>query len=485
MSCLVEFATGFLQLPSAKTASTRTSLVILAAIIHVVSMLKLYKRATATELRHLTNLGGPLVVSNLAVVSMGVTDTIVAGQSGETDLAGLALGSSIWAVCAVTMIGMLAAVSPVVANLRGARDEAGCARQLRQSMWIAFIGGLLVVAGLLAASWWSQWIQTEAPVRAVMVNYLAALATGTLPFAVGSALRGYCEGMSQVRPVMRIYLAAAALNIPLDILLVFGWGPIPALGGAGCGWATSLVCWCLAIALYWHAGHDPAYRALKLKLLPPRPHWATLRHLLAVGMPICVGAASEVTFFASLTLLLAPYGATIVAAHQIGLSIGSIFYLVALALAQALSIRVAQVLGQQRPRRARFASIVGVYSGVVYALLTGVVLISLRHVLVLAYTDNPDIIAVASNLLLLAAAFQLVDVTQAMASGALRGYRDTRVPMYMQLFSYWLVGLGTAYWLGEQFWGVYGYWSGICIGLGTAALLLLLRLRRTSAKTLA
>ncbi|MBB5212784.1 MATE family efflux transporter [Microbulbifer hydrolyticus] len=447
-------------------------------------MPRLYKRATATELRHLTNLGGPLVVSNLAVVSMGVTDTIVAGQSGEVNLAGLALGSSIWAVCAVTLIGMLAAVSPVVANLRGRRDEHGCARQMSQSVWIALVGGLLVALGLLAAPLWSQWVQTEEPVRQVMVKYLLALATGTLPFAFGSALRGYCEGMGQVRPVMRIYLAAAALNIPLDILLVFGWGPIPAMGGAGCGWATSLVCWCIAIALYWHAGQAPAYRALDLKLLPPRPHWPTLKHLLAVGMPICIGAASEVTFFASLTLLLASYGATIVAAHQIGLSIGSTFYLVALALAQAVSIRTAQVLGQGRPRRARFVSIVGVGSGLVYALVTGVILVGLRNVLVLAYTDNADIIAVASNLLLLAAAFQLVDVTQAMAWGALRGYKDTRVPMYIQLFSYWLVGLSAAYWLGEQYWGVYGYWTGICVGLGAAAVLLLLRLRRTSARAL-
>lgn len=447
-------------------------------------MPKIYKRATAAELRHLTKLGGPLVVSNLAVVSMGVTDTIIAGQSGETNLAGLALGSSIWAVCAVTLIGMLAAISPVVANLRGARDEQGCARQMRQSVWIALIGGLLVTGGLLASPLWSQWIQTEEPVRQVMVHYLLALTVGTLPFAFASALRGYCEGMAQVRPVMRIYLAAAALNIPLDILFVFGWGPIPAMGGAGCGWATSLVCWCIAIALYWHANQDSAYRALQLKWLPPRPHWPTLRHLLAVGMPICIGAGSEVTFFASLTLLLASYGATIVAAHQVALSIGSTFYLVALALAQAVSIRTAQVLGQGRPKRARFVGIVGVGSGLVYAVITGLVLISLRHLLVLAYTSNPDIIAIAANLLLLAAAFQLVDVAQAMAWGALRGYKDTRVPMYLQLFSYWLVGLSSAYWLGENYWGVYGYWTGLCIGLGTAAILLLLRLRQTSYREL-
>jgi len=447
-------------------------------------MIKLYKRATGTELSHLATLGGPLVVSNLAVVSMGVTDTIVAGRYGEVDLAGLALGASIWSVCAVALMGLLAAVSPIVAHLRGARDEAGCAQQLQQAVWIALVGGLIVVATLLATPWWSHWIDTEEPVRRVLQQYLLALATGTLPFALGTALRGYCEGMGQVRPVMRIYLAAAVLNIPLDILMVFGAGPIPAMGGAGCGWATALVSWAIAAALFWHAGHDPAYRALQLKLLPPRPHWATQRHLLAVGLPICIGAGSEVTFFASLTILLAPYGATVVAAHQIGLNVGSIFYLVALALAQALSIRVAQLLGQRRPRRARFASLVGVGSGLGYAAITGILLITLRHLFVLAYTDNADIIAVATNLLLLCAAFQLVDVAQAMSWGALRGYHDTRVPMTIQLFSYWLVGLTAARWLGEHLWGVYGYWVGICIGLGTAAILLALRLWRTSRRAL-
>ncbi|WP_193161338.1 MATE family efflux transporter [Microbulbifer hainanensis] len=447
-------------------------------------MIKLYRRATGTELKRLATLGGPLVISNLAVVSMGVTDTIVAGRAGEVNLAGLALGASIWSVCAVTLMGLLAAVSPIVAHLRGSRDEPGCAQQLQQAMWIALIGGLAVVGALLATPWWSQWIDTEEPVRHVMEQYLLALATGTLPFALGTALRGYCEGMGQVRPVMRTYLAAAVLNIPLDILMVFGAGPIPAMGGAGCGWATALVSWSIAAALFWHAGNDPAYRALRLRLLPPRPDWPTQRHLLAVGLPICIGAASEVTFFASLTVLLAPYGATIVAAHQIGLNVGSIFYLVALALAQALSIRVAQILGQGRPKRAHFTSLVGVGSGLLYALATGLLLITLRYLFVHAYTSNVDIIAVATNLLLLCAAFQLVDVAQAMAWGALRGYRDTRVPMYLQLFSYWLVGLTTARWLGEQFWGVYGYWVGICIGLGTAAILLGLRLWRTSRKAM-
>ncbi|AMX02008.1 MATE family efflux transporter [Microbulbifer thermotolerans] len=445
-------------------------------------MPRFYRRAAATELQHLTTLGGPLVVSNLAVVSMGVTDTIVAGRAGEVDLAGLALGSSIWAVCAVTLLGLLAAVSPIVAHLRGSRDEAGCARQFQQALWIAMIGGLIIVGALLAVPVWSQWIDTEEPVRHVMQQYLLALATGTLPFALGTAARGYCEGMGQVRPVMRIYLAAALLNIPLDMLFVFGAGPIPAMGGAGCGWATALVSWAIAGALFWHAGSDPVYRGLKLSTLPTRPHWPTQRHLLAVGLPICIGAASEVTFFASLTVLLASYGATIVAAHQISLNIGSIFYLVALALAQALSIRVAQLLGQGRPRRARFASVVGVGCGLVYALATGALLISLRYLFVLAYTSNEDIIAVAANLLLLCAAFQLVDVAQAMAWGALRGYRDTRVPMYVQLFSYWLVGLTAAYWLGENLWGVYGYWTGICVGLGTASILLGLRLWHSSGK---
>ncbi|MEX2961247.1 MATE family efflux transporter [Microbulbifer sp. TYP-18] len=447
-------------------------------------MVKIYKRATSAELSRIATLGGPLVISNLAVISMGVADTIVAGRAGDVDLAGLALGSSIWAVCAVTLIGLLAAVSPLVAHLRGARNEAGAAQELKQSLWIALAGGLTVLAALLSAPWWSGWIDTEAPVRQVMLDYLQALATCALPFALGIALRGYCEGMAQVRAVMRIYLAAALLNIPLDVIMVFGWGPIPAMGGAGCGWATSLVNWAVALALFWHARHEPTYRHLDLRLALPRPRWETLRRQMAIGLPICIGSGSEVTFFASLTLLLAPYGATIVAAHQIAMNIGSIFYLVALALAQALSIRVAQLLGQGRPRRARFSSKVGVASGLLYACGTGLLLITLRQAFASVYTSDSEIIAVAANLLLLCAAFQLVDVAQAMAWGALRGYKDTRVPMYLQIFSYWGIGLTSAYWLGENLWGVYGYWVGICIGLGVASILLGIRLWRISRRAI-
>lgn len=440
------------------------------------------KKAIGGELKQLITLGGPLAVSNLAVVSMGIVDTMVAGHASEIDLAGLALGSGVWAICAVTLIGLLAAVSPVVAHMRGAGNEDGCARQLLQALWIALPGALLIGLGLLLVPWWSQWIQAEAPVREVMQRYLLALVSGVLPFAIGIAVRGYCEGMAQVRAVMRIYLLGALLNIPLDILLVFGAGPIPAMGGAGCGWATSIVIWCITLALLWHIGNASVYRALKLKFFLPKPHWPTLRRLLALGLPICIGAASEVTFFASMTILLASYGAVIVASHQIALNIGSAFYLVALAMAQAVSIRIAWTLGQGNPKSARFISCIGIGSGLVYALCTGVILIALRHPLVMAYTSDVAIITVASNLLLLCAAFQLVDVAQAMAWGALRGYRDTRVPMCLMILSYWLIGLPSAYWLGEKYWGVYGYWVGICIGLGVASILLGLRLWRVSQR---
>ncbi|MCH9691427.1 MAG: MATE family efflux transporter [Gammaproteobacteria bacterium] len=447
-------------------------------------MARFYSIVIGGELKQLAILGGPLAVSNLAVVSIGMVDTMVAGHASGVDLAGLALGSGVWAICAVTLIGLLAAVSPVVAHMRGAGNELGCANQLRQAMWIALSGALVIALLLLLVPWWSQWIQTEEPVRQVMQGYLQALVSGVLPFAVGIAVRGYCEGMAQVSAVMRIYLFAALLNIPLDILLVFGAGPIPAMGGVGCGWATSIINWCITLALLWHLGKVPAYRVLKLKLFPSRPHWPTLRHLLALGLPICIGAASEVTFFASMTILLASYGAVIVASHQIALNIGSAFYLVALAMAQAVSIRVAWTLGQKSPDKARFVSYVGIGSGMVYALFTGIVLIALRHLLVMAYTSDAAVIVVASNLLLLCAAFQLVDVAQAMAWGALRGYKDTRVPMCLQIISYWLIGLPCAYWLGEAYWGVYGYWVGICIGLGAASILLGLRFWRVSGKSL-
>lgn len=445
-------------------------------------MVQFYRSAVGGELKRLVTLGGPLAVSNLAVVSVGIVDTMVAGHAGEVDLAGLALGSGVWAICAVTLIGLLASVSPVVAHMRGAGNETGCAWQLRQALWIALTGALLVALALLMAPWWSHWIQTEEPVRRVMQGYLLALVSGLLPFALGIAMRGFCEGMAQVRAVMRVYLLAALLNIPLDILLVFGAGPIPAMGGVGCGWATSIINWCIALALLWHLRRAPVYRALKLKLIPPKPHWPTLRHLLALGLPICIGAVSEVTFFAGMTILLASYGAVIVASHQIALNIGSAFYLVALAMAQAVSIRVAWTLGRGSPEKARFVSCVGIGSGMVYALCAGVLLITLRHLLVMAYTGDSAIIAVASSLLLFCAAFQLVDVAQAMAWGALRGYKDTRVPMCLQVISYWLIGLPCAYWLGEAYWGVYGYWVGICIGLGAASVLLGLRLWRISAR---
>jgi multidrug resistance protein, MATE family len=239
--------------------------------------------------------------------------------------------------------------------------------------------------------------------------------------------------------------------------------------------------------MLWWVTRAPYYRANQIFSRFDWPNWTTIQRLLSVGMPIGISIFAEASIFCVIALLIGAMGATVVAGHQIALNFSSMVFMIPYALGMAVTVRVGQALGRGEPRQARYAAGVGMLVGLAYACVSASSMFLSREYIARVYTNDMSVIAVASSLIIFAALFQFSDAIQVTAAGALRGYQDTRVTMLLTLFAYWGIGLPVGYSLGlTDLWGPAsgprGLWQGLIVGLTCAALMLGIRLMRSSKR---
>lgn len=442
------------------------------------------------ESQRLLRLGMPLIVAHLAVIGMAVTDTIMAGQTSAVDLAGLAIGSGLWTAASVMILGVMSALSPIIAQLRGAKRLNDIPVQVQQSFYLAAGAGLLMMLLLWLSPHLLESMALEADVLRVASYYLQILSFAALPLAFAALFRNCCEAMGHTQPTMMINVGAFFANILLDYILVFGHWGFPQLGGIGCGIATALLNWVILILFIRLVRKNTDLRSLNL-LTPPKCFDINIiKHQLQIGLPVAIGVTGEVLFFGIMALFLAPLGAVVVGAHQVAQNFGALIYMVPLGLATAIGIRVAHAVGAAEPAEARTAAWNGVCVGTLIALCSALITIVFRAEIAAIYSADPEVQILAEHLLLFCGAYQLLDALQITAWGALRGYKDTRAAMLIQLTSYWLIGFPVGYSLsltnlwqpitGTPAMGAQGFWIGIICGLAAAAIMLSARLQKIS-----
>jgi MATE family multidrug resistance protein len=308
---------------------------------------------------------------------------------------------------------------------------------------------------------------------------LPFLITG-LMFPAFFVFRTTFEGMGDIRPVMVFNGAAFLLNIVLDYVLVFGKLGVPAMGGAGAGWATAIVMTFLLICMAIYAQRSSTMRALKLYSDFARVNIAAIINILRLGVPIALNIAAEIMFFAIIPLMIAHLGSDVVGAHAIAINIDSLAFMVPLGVASALTIKVAMAEGAGDPKLARRFCIVGYKMVFILGLTTAALKITLREDLAALFSADPNVQLIAANLFLFAAVLGSVDSLQMTASGALRGYKDVRIPLLIQVVAFWVIAFPIAYSLAlTDIWGepmgVYGFWVGTVIGASCAGIGLMTR----------
>lgn len=435
------------------------------------------------EARQLLALAIPVILAQIAQTAMGFVDTVMAGGYSATDMAAVAIGTSIWLPAILFGHGLLLALTPTIAQLNGSGRRDRIAHQVRQGFWLAGMVSVLVMVVLWNAGYIIHAMHNIDPQLAdKAVGYLRALLWGTPGYLCFQVARNQCEGLARTKPGMVIGFIGLLVNIPVNYIFIYGHYGMPELGGVGCGVATASVYWVMFASILLYVKRAHAMRDIQHAQHFGKPDWAVIKRLTQLGLPIALALFFEVTLFAVVALLVSPLGIVDVAGHQIALNFSSLMFVLPMSLAAAVTIRVGYRLGQGSTLDAQTSAWTGIAVGVCMAVVTAIFTVVMRKHIALLYNDNPQVVALASFLMLLAAVYQISDSIQVIGSGVLRGYKDTRSIFFITFIAYWVLGLPSGYVLAltdlvVEPMGPAGFWTGFIIGLTSAAIMMLWRMR--------
>lgn len=439
----------------------------------------------------LWQLAWPILIGQLATVGLSVVAVMMAGHASAQDLAGVSLGASIWHITTTTVLGVMMAINPIVAHMVGAGDHAQVPHAVRQALWKALAVGLAAMALMNGAALVFDHLALEPSVCALAKGFVRIISLGLPAYAGYRVLYGYSASLNQTKPMMVIAVGALLLNGLLSALLVYGLFGLPRLGGLGCAWAILAALWFNLLAMVWWTRRSPAYRSTwPLGRFEP-PHWPTLAAQLRLGLPIGVTYFAETSAFGLIALLVARFGTTEVAAHQIALNFASFSFMPPMSVGVAILTRVGQSMGAGDARTARFRAWVGIGVALAFAGASALFMALLNQQIAAAYTSDRAVAALAAQLLLLAALFQLTDASQVATSCAIRGYKVTRAPMLIHMLAFWGLSLPLGCVLGlapgwlpfgpAQPMGAHGFWIALVVALTVAALALTALLHRVAS----
>ena len=442
-----------------------------------------------TEARKILQLGVPMVITQLFIMGMGFVDTVMAGRYSAQDLAGVALGGNLLWPVFMFMSGLTMALTPIVAQLRGGRRVEETGEKVRQGLWIALACGIAMTGIMFVSDPLYQWLDVDPAVIDIAIAYLYACAAGLVPAMLYISLRFTAEGLARTRPPMVVAGCALLLNIPVNYMFIYGRFGAPELGGAGCGVATAVVFWFEFIVMLFITRMS-FFRQTRLTEKFTRPDPKIIREILVVGLPIGASSFVGMMVFSLIGFLIAQLGVNELAAHTIAGNLNWLTYVIPMAIGNAISIRVGFAVGARNREALRRVLATSLIAILVYAVLVTAVLIVFRHAMVSIYTTDKAVLGIAAALMLFIACYQIFDDLQAAFNGALRGFKDTFVPMVISLVSYWFISLPIGYALAEGALagvaplGVYGYWIALTFGLALTAILVGVRLLRTTRKAL-
>jgi MATE family multidrug resistance protein len=398
--------------------------------------------------RELLRLGWPVLVAQLAVMANSVIDTVMAGRYGTLDLAAVGIGSSIYFSVFVALMGVLLALTPIVAHLYGAGRHAEIGEELRQSAWLA--AGLALVALVLFAypDPFLAVAKPEPALEAKVRAYLHALAWSVPASLLFRVFYSFSTAISRPRTVMALTLVGLALKVPFNWVFMYGNLGAPELGSTGCALATALIAWIVcALAWIW-CWLEPGYEPFRVFARWSRPDAKALRRILSLGLPIGLTFFIDVTGFTFMALFIARLGALYSAAHQIAANLAALCFMLPLALGNAASVVVGQSLGARRYERARAAGLAGLVLALACAVVVGACLYTFAHGIAGLYTGEAEPRRVAAGLIAFVAVYHLFDAVQAVVVNVLRGYKRAVVPMLIYGVALWGVGLGGGYAIG-------------------------------------
>jgi MATE family multidrug resistance protein len=437
----------------------------------------------AAELAETLRLATPMAAQQLGQIAMMTTDLAFIGRLGGEALAAAALAGTVYFIAFTAGMGLMSAVAPLAAHAYGAGSERQVRRALRAGLW----AGLLIALPIMAFPLRGEQIllglgQAQGPAHLAQ-DYLFGLALGVAPALWFIAIRSFMGAVNRPEPVLWITLAAIPANALLVWLLLYGEFGLPRLGIFGVGLASSIVNLGTFVAGLWFATRRPPFVDYRVLTRFWRIDWSLMRQLIVIGAPISISFLLEYGLFSAAALLMGRLSITALAAHQIALQVTAILFMVPFGISMAATVRVGHAVGRGDSQGVRRAGWIAMLIGIAFAAAATVVVILLRFGIARLFLgegmSNADAtIALAAELLLIGGTFFITDGLQTIVAGALRGLKDTSVPLLFAAISYWGIGFCTAYMLAfHTSLGAPGVWIGLSVGTLVYAALLVLRFR--------
>lgn len=427
----------------------------------------------------------PLIIGQLSQMAMGVIDTIMVGALGKVELAALSFATAVIGIPLIIGIGVMTSVSVLGAQSKGEENAERGQGVCASGFHLGIITGVLLSGLTIACFPLLQRMDQPADVLALAPPYLAIFLISLIPAFASMGLKNYTDSLNRPWPGFFIFFGGVLLNVPMNLLFIHGWGPVPGMGLVGAGWAT-LVCRIaiLAAMIIW------LRRSVTLRDWVPQSFWRIpavfgrkVRALLKLGIPASAHLLAEGGAFSMAGFFMGAFGKTALASHQIAVTTSGTAFMIPLGVALAMTVRIGQIANtsdvthKRRIAISGWIIIIGITAATCATFLIG------RFFIAEVFVDESDVILLASKLLVIVALFQLVDGIQVGSTGLLRGLSDVTVPAWIAFSCYWGCGLTSGYALAHfGGLGATGIWWGLLIGLSLAAVVMSLRFWKVSAR---
>lgn len=439
--------------------------------------------AYTKEFRKNLNIAYPVMLGQLGHVMVGLVDNLMIGRLGAAPLAAVSLGNALVFIAMSMGIGFSFAITPLIAEADGADDLEGGRSYFHHGLILSSINGLLLFILLLIAKPVLYYLDQPPEVVELAIPYLNIVAFSMLPLMAFQAFKQFADGLSQTRYAMYATILANVVNVVFNYLLIYGIWFFPRLELEGAAWGTLIsrffMLWFVWEILRRKSKFIEYFKWSKKEMLK----WSVFKRILSLGFPTALQMLFEVAIFTGTIFLAGNLGTNPQAANQIALNLASMTFMIAVGLGVTATIRVGNQVGLKRYRELRRIG----YSIFLLVFLIeavfAILFILLKDILPVFYIDNIEVISLASQLLVIAALFQLSDGIQVVILGALRGLQDVKIPTVICFISYWIIGFPVSFYFGQaDQLGSMGIWLGLLAGLTSSAILLYFRFNYLSRK---
>ena len=421
----------------------------------------------------------PVVISQLGHMLTAVADSVMVGNLGIIPLAACALGNSILGVFMVSGIGISQGVTPLVAQENGKNNKTLCGEYLEQGVIISLITGLLLFGVVAIIAQYLNILEQPLDVTIATKDYLLIIGASIVPLMIFQSFRQFAEGLGYTKQAMQVSVVCNILHILFNFILIYGWFGLPAMGLFGAGLGTFIARVLMSIWMGLFVVKSTIFKPYLEKFKMHQPDWAKMKNIIKLGFPIALQYFFEIGAFSGAAIMVGWIGSKELAAHQIAINLAALTYMGASGIGVAATIKAANALGKKDFEELKLSAVSSYHLVILYMCITAFIFLTCNTLLPWLYIKDNGVILIASQLLIVAAFFQISDGIQVVGSGILRGLSDVKIPTIITLIAYWVIGLPLGYVLGFTFnLGPMGIWISLSLALTAAAILLFYRFKR-------